>query len=221
MLNDKKRLIPKYAVIPLICVFIVNMLSYMGSRAIAVNFHHYDLSLPIDQKIPMVEFFVVFYVLAYAQWVISYILIGRESKDVCYRFSTADIIAKIICFVVFITFPTTLQRPEASDNNIFGILTNLIFSLDSPDNLLPSIHCLESWVCFRGALALKKIPAWYKYFSLVFSIGVFMSTVLLKQHVLLDIPADILVFEIGMLIVRITKIDTKISVLFPAKNSQQ
>ena len=47
---------------------------------------------------------------------------------------------------------------------------------------------------------------WYKAFSGVFAVLVCASTVLVKQHVLLDIPAGILLAEFGLLMARLFKV---------------
>ena len=72
--------------------------------------------------------------------------------------------------------------------------------MDAPDNLFPSIHCLESYVCFRGALYTKKVPVWYKYVMLISTVLVFASTVLVKQHVLVDMLGAVLAVEFGLFV---------------------
>ena len=57
-------------------------------------------------------------------------------------------------------------------------------------------------MCFRGAIGLKRMPRWYAPSMLVLSLLVAASTVLVKQHVFLDIPAGILAAEIGLWLAR-------------------
>ncbi len=217
---EKKRFIPRYAVIPSMIVIAANFLAYYGGNLIASGFYHHKIATPLDDALPFIEFFVVFYVLAYVQWVLSYILIAREGKDLFFKFVVADVIAKAICLIIFVAFPTTIEHQGEPGNNPFGFITKIVYFFDEPTNLFPSIHCLESWICFRAALKMKKVPTWYKPFSLVFSIGVFLSTVFLKQHVVVDIPAGILVFEIGWIIVNLTGVDKKVARLFEPKNKE-
>lgn len=94
--------------------------------------------------------------------------------------------------------PSTLVRPEITGNGIFDWLTNLIYQIDSPDNLLPSIHCLENWICFRGAMRCKKVGKGYKITMFISALLVFASTVMVKQHVFVDIVAAIAVVETGL-----------------------
>ncbi len=208
---EKKRIVPRYAIIPLLVVLFANFAAYYGGNLIASGFHHYSVATPLDEKLPFIEFFVVFYVLAYVQWVVGYILIARESREMLYKFVVADVLAKVFCLIIFIAFPTAIEHQGEPGNNPFGFITKIVYYFDSPTNLFPSIHCLESWVCFRAALQMKKIPTWYKPFTLFFSIAVFLSTVFLKQHFVVDIPAGILVFEVAFIIVSLTGIDKKFS----------
>ena len=196
--------IPSYSIIPLAAVLFINFLTYFASRLITRGFVHYDFSLPIDKAIPFVPAFSVIYVLAFAQWVIGYILIARESRDFCYRILSGEIISKLICLVLFFVLPTTMVRADIVTNDFFSDLTKYIYLLDTPDNLFPSLHCLLSWICFRSAMQMKKTGKWYMYFSLIFSLLVFASTVLIKQHVAVDVIAGVIVCEIGQFIARKT-----------------
>lgn len=93
-----------------------------------------------------------------------------------------------------------MVRPEITSSGLMMSLVNLIYTLDAPVNLFPSIHCLESWLVFRGSLACKKVSKAYKVIMFIFSVLVCLSTVFVKQHVVIDIIGGILVVEIGILI---------------------
>ena len=47
---------------------------------------------------------------------------------------------------------------------------------------------------------MKRAPRWYAPAMLALTLLVFASTLLVKQHVLVDIPAGILVAELGLLL---------------------
>ena len=49
----------------------------------------------------------------------------------------------------------------------------------------------------------RKVPKWYKWVNFVFSLLVCASTVLVKQHVVVDIFAGIAVAEAGLLLSRL------------------
>lgn len=211
MSGDKNRiamaydkLLPRYARIPLLAVLLLNMLVYFLPKFFIDGSDSLDLSIPIDAAIPFWTPFILFYVGAYVQWAVSYIVIGREDREYCYRVVTADLIAKVVCFIFFVAMPTTIARPEVEGGGFFGWLTNLIYAADTPTNLFPSIHCLESWVAFRCALPLRKVGRTYKWVMLFVTVGVCLSVVLVKQHYFIDIPAGILLFELAFLLVNKT-----------------
>lgn len=195
-----KNFIPSYAFIPLILVVLMNSIVYHGAQLLSKGMIHHSLALKIDSIIPFWPIFILFYVLAFGQWMIGYIIISRENKESCYKILSAELVAKLICFVIFVLFPTTIVRPEITGHSLIDSFMKLIYFCDEPVNLFPSIHCLESYLCFRGSIPLKKVPKWYKWLQFIFSIFVFASTVLIKQHVVLDIIGGIIVAEIGLFI---------------------
>lgn len=104
--------------------------------------------------------------------------------------------------VLFIAVPTTINRPAIDNRNIFSVMVQSIYEMDAPTNLFPSIHYLESWICFRGTICHKSFSGGYKAGMFLMTILVFMSTVLIKQHVIIDIVGAIVVAEISFVTVR-------------------
>ena len=179
----------------LLAALVWNMAVYYGSRLFTTGMVHHSVALPLDGRIPLFVPFVVPYVLSYPFWLFNYWLIAREDRETCRRVMTAEIAAKTVCLIVFLVFPTAMERPELTGSDPFSWVLRIIYA-DPADNLLPSIHCLESWLCFRGLKGCRKTPGWYKAFSFFFALSVFASTVLVKQHVIVDCPAAVLIAEL-------------------------
>ena len=193
-----------YAILPVAGTLVCNMFTYYGSRPITQGLPHWDLTLPLDRWIPFVPSAVSIYVLAFVSWVIGIWVIARESPAVCYEVLAGEQIAKLLCLVCFFLLPTTMERPEVPGSDPFSWLVRFIYQVDTPDNLLPSIHCLENWLCFRGALRCRKVGRGYQIGMLIFAILVFASTLLVKQHLVLDVVTGIAVVEIGLFLARRT-----------------
>ena len=194
------NVIPKYSILPLAAVLIANILAYYVTRLFTGGLTHVDMTTAVDRAIPFVPAFSAIYVLAYLQWIVGFILIAREEKEFSFRVLSGEIIAKLICAVLFLVIPTTMVRADITGNGFFSETVRLLYRIDTPDNLFPSLHCLESWLCFRAAMKMKKTGRAYTYCSLVFTLLVFASTVFIKQHVVVDIIAGVLVCEIGQLV---------------------
>ncbi|HKM03450.1 MAG TPA: phosphatase PAP2 family protein [Lachnospiraceae bacterium] len=206
--------IPEYSLFSLIICFLVNSFVYSGSVLIMKNAYHYDFTSGVDKKIPFVKEWISIYVVCYIFWLINYVLICREGKEKWYRFATADLLSRFICAIFFIALPTTNIRPLVLGDDIFSGLVRLVYRLDQPTNLFPSIHCLVSWYCFIGIRKSKKIPLWYKVFSCVFAILVCVSTQFTKQHYLIDIAGGIIIAELCFFITTHTQIYRRIEKAF-------
>ena len=200
ILSHIDRILPSYARIPLVLLVILNLIVYEGTQFLMLRAEHMSFALPLDGCIPFRMEWIVIYILAYLQWAVGFVIIARESRERCYRVFAGELIAKLICGLFFIVLPTRIERPAVEGSGFIAWLMKLVYAGDLPANLFPSIHCMDSWFCFRGAIGMKRVPRWYAPLMLIFTLLVFASTVLVKQHVLVDIPAGILVAELGLLL---------------------
>lgn len=197
-----KSLLPSYAIPALLLNLSFNFVGYIGLQSLKGYFTFHDLSLPLDREIPFIPGFIFIYLGAYLQWIIGFLICGRESKSFCYRYLSAELFAKILTFGCFILIPSTILRPRVIGNGVAEWVTRWVYQMDAPVNLFPSIHVLESWFCTRTAFAQKKIGKWYAWLTTIMTFLVCLSVVLVKQHVLMDILGGIAFFEIGILVTR-------------------
>lgn len=205
-LNEKKfRLLPEFSRFPLLAAVVFNMLVYVATKPLTSRLEHHDITMAIDGHIPFFAPFIVFYFLAFVQWVVCYVLIARDSREVCYKYLSAEMIGKFITLLFFVLYPTTMTRADVVGTDFFSSVVRWIYMIDSPYNLFPSLHCFASWVCFRGCAASKKLPKWFKISNLILSLLVFASTVLIKQHVVIDIIGGVAVYEFALLIAKVFK----------------
>ena len=202
------KYIPKYARLPLLVVLIYNFLVYFSPKFLISEDRLHYLTTAFDDSLPLVPVFIFIYVLAFLQWGLGYIIIARDSRERCYRILTGELIAKTITWIIFLAYPTAIDHQAPPVTGPATWLLAFIYWSDIPTiNLFPSLHCLESWLCFRGAIGLKRMPRWYTWFQLVFTLLVFASTLLVKQHVWPDILGGIAVAELGQLLRRIFRAD--------------
>ena len=200
IMSKLRRLLPEYSWIPVAAVVICNFAVYYITKfAVPESSRHY-IDMSVDRAIPVIPFFVVFYVLCYLQWAVNWIMAGRESRSVCFRFAKADIAAKLICLVCFIVYPTIIERPSIEVTDFFTWALNFIYAADRPLNCLPSIHVLASWIAMRAAFVMKKPGNAYKAVMAVITVLCMFSVIFTKQHYVIDIPAGILAAEAGLAI---------------------
>jgi len=192
--KDKRSLFE--SLIILIFAVIFNQSAYYASKMIATSWYHYDMTLSIDAIFPFVPWTVAIYFGCYLVWAINYYLCTVQDKENRDRFFCADVMSKIICFLIFIIIPTTNIRPEITDEGFWGFMMETLYKIDTPENLFPSIHCLVSWFCWIGVRKRKDVHPLYRYFSLAVAIAVCISTLTTRQHVIVDVFGGVLIAEL-------------------------
>lgn len=197
--------VPVYVIIPLIAVFSFQSLIYFGTKLINHSLPKYDLTTPLDSKIPILPWFAFIYVGCYLFWAFNYMMVGRVNKEHFYRFISNIFLGYIISGIIFCIFPTFIVRPDLSEIQGLGkAVVAYVYNSDTPVNLFPSMHCQISWYCYLGVRKQKEIAKSYQYFSLIMAILVCISTVVIRQHYVVDIFAGIAIAELSYFIARHT-----------------
>lgn len=148
---------------------------------------------PLDDYIPFVEYFVVPYLLWFVFIAVTALYFFFTDKQGFYKLS-AFLIAGMTLFLVICTlFPNgqDLRPDEFSRNNIFTALVGIIYTADTPTNVLPSLHVFNSLaasIAIAHSDALKKHHA-VQYGAYALTSLIIMSTVFLKQHSVTDVFA--------------------------------
>lgn len=208
-ITDKKKyrllspLLPRYAIVPVALMLVANSVAFFGTRLLDVHAPLCNVATALDGRIPFVPAMIVVYLLAFGQWAVGYLVLAHEPRESCRYWACAMLLAKLIGAVCFLFLPTQIQRPVPAGQDIFSRLVAWIYSVDEPNNLFPSFHCLESWLFTRLFFASPRVAKPWKIASALFTLAVFASVLLLKQHYLADIPAGILTAEMGMLWARL------------------
>ena len=201
------RRFPPYVWICLAAMVAMQLLVYNGTRIFLAHMTLHDLTGPLDHRIPFVPQWVIVYFLSFPSWLISAVWILSESRDHGYRFAAAYVLALLLSCAVFLAYPGTLERPEITGTDFFSLWMRFLYWIDSPSNLCPSLHVMISYYCWRGTWGCRRIPAWYKWFNFVFWLLVCCCILFVKQHALVDIPAAIVIGELGLQLARLLRLE--------------
>lgn len=199
---DKKQrmlagMIPGYSLFPIILALLFNQIAYFGSRSIAGEWYHYNLETSLDFQIPFWPPAVAVYFGSYLFWAGSYILLARQNKEEAYHFFLSEALSRIICMAFFLLLPTTNTRPAVEVEGFWNQAVIALYSVDAADNLFPSIHCLESWLCLIGMRNRQGTSPWCQRFAGASAILICVSTLLTKQHVIVDAAGGIILAELS------------------------
>lgn len=149
----------------------------------------YSLVTTIDQQIPLVKIFAIPYLGWYAFIILTLVYLCFKDKRIYYKTLITYNITILLCYLVYAYFQTTVARPEIVGSDIFSSLVAFIYNSDEPFNCFPSIHCMT---CFLMIIAVKHSKKVSKYVSLgvtASAVIIILSTLLVKQHVIMDVIA--------------------------------
>lgn len=141
----------------------------------------------IDDMMPFIPCFVIFYFLWYILLIIIPLLVLKYDKRVFDKYILVSVIYTILEVIIFIILPTTMERADVTVNSLFTFLIYIVYKVDYPVcNLFPSAHCGFSLLFIMSTLDLKKLNIKYKIIVVISSILIILSTFFIKQHVIVD-----------------------------------
>lgn len=165
------------------------------------------LNSGIDNKIPYVPYFVYFYIIWYPMLLLIPYIIYIKNKEVFYKYITTYVISVLICGIIFIIFPTTINRANITETDISNKLVNLLYIIDQPPvNCLPSIHCLVAFLFIFG-ISKVNLSNRYKLIVYILSICIVLSTLFIKQHVVYDAIASFVIVSVVWIVVNISNLN--------------
>lgn len=188
-------------ILPLAALF-WNQLLYQGAAKLAASRFHYDFSLPLDHKIPLIPWTITIYFGCYVLWVSHYIWMAWRDDQTATQFYTADFLSKLLSLAFFLFLPTVMDRPEVTGPDFWSDAIRFLYHVDKPFNLFPSLHCSISWLCWISVRKDDHSPSWYRWLTLAVTVAVCASTLTTRQHVLVDVAGGILTAEICWTITR-------------------
>lgn len=193
-----KKLLPEYSYIPLLFTVVLHFAVYNGTKLLNGWRAPVDVSLPVDAAIPLVPGWIFIYMFTFLFWGAGLIMTARQEKLLCFKLLGCVVTAELICAVFFLLMPSYVVRPELEADSLSSFLLSMIYSMDEPTNCFPSMHCLLSYMVFRQSLYCDNVRPPLKALAGLVTVLVCLSTVFVKQHVLLDVIGGLVCGEIAM-----------------------
>lgn len=173
--------------------------SYIENRDV----HHYIVHTALDDKIPFCEYFIIPYLLWFifvAVTILYFMFFNKNNKNKWkeyYQLMITLATGMSLFLIISLVFPNGQDlRPVLSGNSVFIQAVQFIYHTDTPTNVLPSIHVFNSLTCCMAILKNKR-----KYFkkttdivTVILTILIIMSTMLLKQHSVVDVVLAALIY---------------------------
>lgn len=171
------------------------------------------LNFKIDNQIPFIPNFIYIYNIFYPFIFLSFYFLFTKDEKTYYKGIVAGIIGYLICDIIYLYYPTIMTRLPipTSTNSLTSFVVKITYFFDEPPlNCFPSIHCLFCFQVIFSYLKTKEINSKYKIPIVVISLLIIISTVLVKQHYLVDIFAAFLVCIITNILCSITPLSNNL-----------
>ena len=149
----------------------------------------------VDDLFPVVPVFAVIYLFSYVFWICAPVAVSLTKKRNFINYIVGLSLAYLLGFLFFIFLPTYMDRGKenlmaiAAAPGFFHQLLGTIYEADGSAmafNLFPSYHCLISAYCYLGVRKQPEISRGFRIYSLVMAALICLSTVLTKQHYIVD-----------------------------------
>ncbi len=187
MQNGLKGFWYKYRHLLILSYYLVIGLLYQTfNRVIEPKYYVYSF---LDDYIPFLKIFIIPYLFWYVYIGMALVYFGLTSKEDFIKLALFMFGGMTICFFIYLILPNGQNlRPLVSDQDFFSRLILNIYSTDRPTNVSPSMHVLDSIAVHIAVIRSEKLKnyKWLHWASLISAILISLSTVMIKQHSIVD-----------------------------------
>lgn len=177
---------------------LLGSLGIMGLIYNVLNTFTHDsfvLSSPIDNMIPLVPAMSLPYLGWYPYIFLAMAYICWKDRNLYFRTLLSMNISVIVCYLIYHYFQTTVPRPILIGHGWDIQMLQWVYGHDQPFNCFPSIHSLYSYLVMRSSWNSIKLRLRTKMIFSICSLTIIIATFMIKQHVIYDAIAAILLGE--------------------------
>lgn len=190
-------------------IFLINAFIYFFVKLFITDYNL--IGSPLDSYIPFLPSFIYFYMMWYPFEILCLYYIYKKDKEVYIKTLVALVISIIIMHFIFIVYPTMVNRPVVdSFNSLTTLILYITFKSDTPVNCFPSGHCIICFIIIFTFLRSENITVKIKTLIITLNILIVLSTLFVKQHVIYDVVASLILTLISYYFISELKIFDKI-----------
>ncbi len=171
----------------LVALFMVQWLYFPINRMVTGGV---ILTTPWEHLFPLWPVWVVPYLLSLLWWAGCFVWATWKMDDELYRALAVGLISVMLSsYVVYILYPTYVERPTPEGNDLFARMMRLLYQNDEVNNAFPSGHTYNTVLIafFWSRWRPKRRWLWWGI-----TVVVLLSTLYTRQHNLPDLFGGIL-----------------------------
>jgi membrane-associated phospholipid phosphatase len=155
----------------------------------------YSLVTDFDRVTPFLKVFVVPYLFWYIFLVFGLLYLCSLNRSGFYKTVLIYDLGILSASLIYYVFQTTVPRPSLIGDDWLTSMVSFVYQMDQPYNCFPSTHVLTTYLIMRSIQQYSQ-SAGLKLVTHLIGLSIILSTVLIKQHVILDAIASIIIVEI-------------------------
>lgn len=177
-------------IVPLYMIFYLASFTYLENR-VTYRFHVIHSSL--DSLVPFCEYFVIPYFLWFAYIAVTvlwFMFKNKDKKEYMQLIFNLGIGMTVFIIVSWVYPNGHFLRPISFPrDNVFTDMVRFLYSIDTPTNVLPSIHVYNSIAAFIAIARCKALKNNRLVVggTFILTVSIVAATMFLKQHTVVDV----------------------------------
>lgn len=185
-----KSFIKKHC-IPFAILYGIIYLAWFSIIEKQVTNQFHVIHMPLDDKIPFIEYFVIPYFLWFAYVGLTLVYFAWKDRDDFCRLCIFLFTGMTIFLVISTIYPNGhyLRPVSFEKESVFITLIKSLYQTDTATNLFPSIHVYNSigvHLAISHSRHFKKHPVMVSC-SFLLMVSIVLSTMFIKQHSVFDV----------------------------------
>ncbi len=176
---------------------------FVGIELIDVGQTYHQVHFFLDDMIPFHEIFVIPYLTWHPLIAVTLIYLLINETDNFRNLMKFFIMTFTVTMVIYLVYPTFLElRPDHFErDNILVDIVRFVYTVDTPTNVCPSLHIIGSLgLLFASWDTRGKDSFIKKVFMAAAVVFICISTLVMKQHSVIDVLVAMPISFIGWVI---------------------
>ena len=150
----------------------------------------------LDDMIPFVRQFVLVYVLWYPLMLGTTLYLLLKDRRAFLRYARSVVLGLTACMLTFVLLPSgqELRPAEVPGSDLTARLLRAIYAADTNTNVFPSMHVVGTLAAVIGIFDSRSAPRGVQWGVAALGVLINASTVLIKQHSVLDILGGVVLY---------------------------
>ena len=166
-------------------ILCVQILFYFGCELLQHD--HKDVRRPVDDRIPFLPGFAFAYLLWFPLIALFPLFLYYVSEKDYAVYQLSILVSIVSSTVIYVLFPTSMERHVPEEGHLRWLI-RLIYKCDfKGSNCSPSLHCAQCYLILASACLCGTFNAGALVLILIITAAIVVSTVMIKQHALIDV----------------------------------